>query len=203
MQTGFWWILLALFIYGLVHSSLAALSTKENVQRWLGLKKYRRFYRLFFSLQAALLFIPVLVLVAILPDQIIYRIPMPWVVFTTLLQIVAVGLMVHSVMLTGAMRFVGLKQAMDPESADQPMPLVRRGMYRYVRHPLYTCTFVFIWLVPQMSWNVLALNIGISIYTLIGAKLEERKLRKEFGQAYEKYRQKTPFIVPGLKLNHR
>lgn len=200
-QTGFLWIFLSIGVYGLVHSILAGLSFKKWIRSRIGEQRYHRFYRLFFSLQAAILFLPILILTAVLPDQNIYRIPMPWVLFTTAIQITAVGVMIHSVLLTGAMRFVGLEQAVDPVSAIQSLPLVRRGMYRFVRHPLYTCTFLVIWLVPAMSWNVLALNIGVTLYTLIGAYFEERKLMEEFGTAYETYRKTTPFIVPGLKLN--
>lgn len=199
-QTGFVWILLSIAVYGVIHSILAGLSFKSWVRRQVGEHTYHRFYRLFFSLQAAVLFLPVLLLVGILPDQTMYRISMPWILFTSFIQILAVGFMIHSVMLTGAMRFVGLQQALDPVSAEHNLPLVRRGLYRYVRHPLYTCTFLVIWLVPVMSWNVLALNIGVTLYTLIGAYFEERKLVQEFGATYESYRKNTPFIVPFVKF---
>jgi len=200
MQNGFWFIIGALILYGVIHSLLAALGTKEYVRGWLGDHNYRRYYRLFFSTQAAILFLPVLALTATLPDQMIYRVPAPWVYVTIALQVLAVGVLIHSVMLTGALRFVGLAQAINPQQAEKPLPLVVRGMYQWVRHPLYTCTFLFIWLVPQMSWNTLALNIGVSVYTLVGAWLEERKLLREFGSAYLEYKKRTPFIVPGLRL---
>ncbi len=199
MQTGFWWILLSLLLYGVIHSLLAALKTKQQVQNKLGLNNYRRFYRLFFSISAVVLFIPVLLLVALLPDQVIYRIPSPWVWLTVALQVFAVGLMVHSVMMTGAGRFLGLSQAMNPIQAEKPLPLVKRGMYRLVRHPIYTCTFLLIWLVPTMSWNILALNIGVTAYMLIGARIEEQKLLLEFGDSYAQFRKETPFIIPWIK----
>ena len=200
MHTGFWWILLSLIIYGVIHSLLAGLKTKKWVQDRLGSNLYRRYYRLFFSVQAALLFIPVLLLVAFLPDRVIYRIPSPWVWLTTIIQIGAVLLMLQSVMMTGAFRFLGLAQAANPDQAEKPLPLVRRGLYRFVRHPIYTTTFLFIWLIPQMSWNTLALNIGVTVYMLIGARFEEQKLIKEFGEDYREYRKNTPFIIPFLKL---
>ena len=201
MQNGFLWILLSIAVYGIVHSILAGNPFKQWIYRQIGVQNYHRFYRIFFSIQAAALFFPILILVAVLPDQNIYRISMPWVVLTSLIQIVSISIMIHSVMLTGAMRFVGLQQVINPITAKQSLPLVRRGSYRYVRHPLYTCTFLVIWLVPVMSWNILALNIGITLYTLIGAYFEERKLIKEFGETYQTYQKTTPFIVPGLKLN--
>jgi len=203
MQTGFWWILLALLLYGVIHSILAALRTKEWVKGWWGGRLFNRFYRLFFSLQAAILFVPVLFLVALLPDETIYRIPAPWVYLTIALQILAVFGVIHSIMLTGMLRFTGVQQALDPEQAKKPIKLVIKNLYRWVRHPIYTCMFLFIWFVPVMTWNLLALNIGVSIYNILGAMLEERKLKSEFGELYVAYSQVTPFIIPGLKPRNR
>ncbi|HSM26255.1 MAG TPA: isoprenylcysteine carboxylmethyltransferase family protein [Anaerolineaceae bacterium] len=200
MQTGFWWILLALALYGVIHSVLAAHRTKEVFRNWWGERNYQRFYRLFFSLQALVLFVPVLYLVVVLPDQIIYRIPSPWVYLTIALQILAVVGIVHTIMLTGMLRFTGVLQAVDPAQSKKPVALVIRSLYRWVRHPIYTSMFFLVWLVPVMSWNILALAIGISFYNVLGAILEERKLINEFGQAYEDYRRSTPFIIPGLKF---
>jgi len=202
MQTGFWWILATLVLYGAIHSVLAAHRTKDWVKNWWGERNYLRFYRLFFSIQAAVLFIPVLLLVAILPDQIIYRISAPWIYLTVALQILALVGIVHTIMLTGMLRFTGVLQAIDPSQAKKPVALVNRSLYRWVRHPIYTCMFLLVWLVPVMSWNILALNIGISVYNVLGATLEERKLLSEFGKAYEEYRKRTPFIIPGFQLRN-
>jgi len=199
-QTGFWWILLALLIYGILHSALAAHRTKDWVRQWWGEKLYHRFYRLFFSIQAAVLFIPVLLLVSLLPDKILYRIPSPWVYISIALQIVAVFGILHSIMLTGMLRFTGIQQALEPDLAQKPIPLVNRSLYSWVRHPIYTSMFLLLWLVPVMSWNILALNIGISVYNIIGAMLEERKLKSEFGQAYVEYSRRTAFLIPGIKF---
>jgi protein-S-isoprenylcysteine O-methyltransferase Ste14 len=75
------------------------------------------------------------------------------------------------------------------------------GIHKYVRHPLYLGTFIFIWggflLLPLLS---LLISISIiTIYTLIGIRLEEEKLLAEFGETYRKYILLTPMIIPGLK----
>jgi protein-S-isoprenylcysteine O-methyltransferase Ste14 len=72
-----------------------------------------------------------------------------------------------------------------------------------VRHPQYTGGLVFIWLFPIMTCNVLALNIGLTIYIIIGAIFDERKLVQEFGEAYIQYCHHTPMLIPGLKLPTR
>jgi protein-S-isoprenylcysteine O-methyltransferase Ste14 len=124
------------------------------------------------------------------------------VYLTIALQVLAVVGLLHSIMLTGMLRFTGIQQAIDPDQAQKPIALVSKSLYHWVRHPIYTCMFLFIWLMPVMSWNILALNIGISVYNVLGALLEERKLLTEFGQSYEDYRKRTAFIIPGIKIRN-
>jgi protein-S-isoprenylcysteine O-methyltransferase Ste14 len=47
-----------------------------------------------------------------------------------------------------------------------------------------------------MSWNMLAFLIGMAVYMVIGAFLEEKKMLKEFGEAYTDYRKNTPMFLP-------
>jgi protein-S-isoprenylcysteine O-methyltransferase Ste14 len=42
--------------------------------------------------------------------------------------------------------------------------------------------------------------VGATIYILIGAYFEERKLSREFGAAYADYKSKTPMLIPWLKF---
>jgi protein-S-isoprenylcysteine O-methyltransferase Ste14 len=72
------------------------------------------------------------------------------------------------------------------------------GIHRYVRHPLYLGTFLFIWglflLLPYLS--LLIANFVITTYTLYAIRLEERKLVDEFGEAYLIYKEEVPMILP-------
>ncbi len=54
-----------------------------------------------------------------------------------------------------------------------------------------------------MSWNVLAFNLGATAYILVGILFEERKLIAAFGDQYATYREQTPMLIPGLKLNRK
>ena len=49
--------------------------------------------------------------------------------------------------------------------------------------------------------NLLAVNIALTVYVIIGATFEERKLSREFGQVYADYAAVTPMFVPFLKGN--
>lgn len=76
--------------------------------------------------------------------------------------------------------------------------LMITGIHKYVRHPLYAGTFLFIWglWIYFPYWSLLVSNIIITIYTLIGIQFEENKLVKEFGQPYKNYKEKVPMIIP-------
>jgi methanethiol S-methyltransferase len=196
-------ILLSLFLYGLIHSILASLRFKGWVAERFGERVYQRWYRLFFNLTAAVTIVPPLALVALLPDQPLYSIPFPWLLLTLGIQAAAGLGLLHSVRATGAANFLGIEQALDPLKAQQPHRMTRTGLYRYVRHPLYTCSIVILWLMPLMTVNLLAFNLGATLYMTIGAFFEERKLLREFGLEYEEYRRTTPMLAPGLKIRGR
>ena len=200
-QSGFWWSILAVSLYGAFHSLLASLPLKELVEKRLG-KTPRRFYRLAFNIIATVTFIPVLWLVSFLPDAQCYTIPFPWLVLTMIIQgLAAAGILVGAYQ-TGLGIFLGTAQITNPdEKCDYCDPLVAGGFYRWVRHPLYSFGLLVIWLSPVMTWNILALNSGLTIYIIIGALFEEQKLLQVFGESYASYRKTTPMLVPGLKQN--
>jgi protein-S-isoprenylcysteine O-methyltransferase Ste14 len=78
--------------------------------------------------------------------------------------------------------------------------LIRTDFYKYVRHPLYAATLLFVWGI--FFWQPLLSNliscICITVYTIIGIHFEEKKLVKEFGDSYAVYRSQTPMLIPKL-----
>ncbi|HYO21666.1 MAG TPA: isoprenylcysteine carboxylmethyltransferase family protein, partial [Flavisolibacter sp.] len=76
--------------------------------------------------------------------------------------------------------------------------LIITGIHRYVRHPLYLGTFLFIWglavLFPYLS--LVIANLVITVYTLIAIRFEEDKLVEEFGEQYRVYKKEVPKIIP-------
>jgi protein-S-isoprenylcysteine O-methyltransferase Ste14 len=76
--------------------------------------------------------------------------------------------------------------------------LVIHGLYRFVRHPLYTFSLSILWLSSSMTINSFIVYGALTIYVLIGIIFEERKLMREFGQKYADYKSMTPMLLPGL-----
>ena len=182
----------AALLYGFIHSLIAANGFKHLIYRLLG-EGAKKYYRLFYSLFASVTLLPVLILPAVIPDQTLYKIPEPLVYFTVFIQSVSVLLLVYSVLQTGALQFIGLSQAFGLKREDK---LNTGGLYRYMRHPLYTFSLLVLWLTPTMTRNFALLYAALTVYIIIGAIFEERKLLQTFGAAYQEYRAKTPFLIP-------
>jgi protein-S-isoprenylcysteine O-methyltransferase Ste14 len=191
------WLASAVLIWGVIHSYLASLGAKDWVRRTLG-ETGMRFYRLAYNIFSVISFLPILWLMVALPNREIYRIPAPWVYLSLAGQVAAVVVLVIGVLQTGALSFVGLKQLF--EEYERPSRLVTEGLYRWVRHPLYTAGLLFLWLTPVMSQNSLIVFLAATVYLIVGALFEERKLEREFGQAYTDYKAATPMFIPGLKF---
>jgi protein-S-isoprenylcysteine O-methyltransferase Ste14 len=201
MTLSFWLIILAVLGYGLLHTLLASVKIKANTRRWFGAKT-DRVYRIAYNIIAVFTLLPILLLPVLLVDKEIYRIHLPWVIVTLSIQALAIIILVVGLRQTGLSSFIGIQQLLLPEDTSPPR-LITNGLYHYVRHPLYSCGLVFIWLIPIMTWNLLALLIGLSAYIIVGAYFEERKLLIEFGTAYADYRQRTPMLIPGVKFSPR
>jgi protein-S-isoprenylcysteine O-methyltransferase Ste14 len=196
MEAAPWIILLAVLLYGLVHSLLATVGTKARLRRWFG-PAADRWYRLVYNAIGVLTFLPILALGALFPGRELYTIQVPWAYLTLAGQVLALVALAIGLLQTGVWSFLGFKQALNsnPSTSSQ---MVTGGLYRWVRHPLYTAGLVFIWLTPIMTSSLLALNLGLTIYLVVGAYYEERKLVREFGQAYIQYQETTPMLIPGL-----
>ncbi len=77
-----------------------------------------------------------------------------------------------------------------------PVRLIARGPYRLVRHPFYLSAIVAFWATPVLSADRLLFNLLFTIWTVVGAILEERDLLEEFGEDYARYRRAVPMFLP-------
>ena len=189
-------LIFAIIVWGFVHSLLASLAAKARVRKWFG-PGSDRWYRLAYNMFGILTFLPILGLLAMDPGKTLYAIPAPWSYLALAGQLLAIAALGIGLLQTGLWSFLGIEQLLvnSPESEAQ---MVSGGLYRWVRHPLYSAGLVFIWLTPVMTVNLLVLNLGLTIYLVVGAIYEERKLVREFGAAYLEYQEKVPMLIPGM-----
>jgi protein-S-isoprenylcysteine O-methyltransferase Ste14 len=193
---GTLYLVFASILWGLVHSILASHAAKDAARRFFG-PVSDRLYRFSYNVFSVASLFPILLMLLTFPDQTLYAIPEPWVFISVLIQGAAFFALAAGVMQTGPFEFAGLTQLVGLESGAAPK-LVTDGLYAYVRHPLYTAGLAFLWAWPDMTLNRLALWIVFSLYLVIGAYFEERKLLRDFGQEYAEYRVKTPMLLPKL-----
>ncbi|TKB10835.1 isoprenylcysteine carboxylmethyltransferase family protein [Desulforhopalus sp. IMCC35007] len=78
--------------------------------------------------------------------------------------------------------------------------LVETGLYRFVRHPMYSSLLFLAWgaFLKHISTLSTFLILAVSALLIAVAKVEERENIKFFGTAYEKYMQRTKMFIPGL-----
>ncbi|MEI8132836.1 MAG: isoprenylcysteine carboxylmethyltransferase family protein [Leptolinea sp.] len=198
MISSFLLIVIAFGVYGIVHSLLASFKAKDLAEAWLG-PVGRKWFRMAYNIFATISLLPVLALAVILPDRAFYNVLSPWSVILFLMQLVGVGISIFAVAQTDLLHFAGVRQLVEKTDATAHHHLETGGLYRYVRHPIYSGGLLFLWASPEMSWNSLALKAAFTLYFIFGAMVEEKKLVSEFGDAYRAYRMRTPMLIPGLK----
>lgn len=190
------WLILSIALWGFVHSFLASFGFKDFLRRMLG-DGFMKFYRLLYNIFAVVSIAPVLYLAAVLPDRDLYGIPTPWNYLMMAGQGISALLLLVAVLQTDVLSFVGLRQLFEEERTGR---LVTAGLYRIVRHPLYTFSLLVLWLSPKVSLNSFILYLSLTAYILIGISFEERNLLREFGEDYVRYKTVTPMLIPGLKF---
>ena len=189
-------LILLWLVYYTIHSILASSSVKDFFQKKL--KKSFRYYRLGYSIFATV------TLILLLYFQ--YSFESPVLIKSALIKYFAILFLVFPgivIMFISIKKYFmllsGVRSLFTPVPASE---LKVNGIHRFVRHPLYSGTILFVWglfLVFPFLNNFIA-AVLLTLYVLVGISFEEKKLIKEFGKEYEGYIQNVPMLIPRLKL---
>jgi protein-S-isoprenylcysteine O-methyltransferase Ste14 len=78
--------------------------------------------------------------------------------------------------------------------------LITSGIYRYIRHPLYSSLFFLAWGIffKSPSWLDGILSAIASGFLMLTSVAEEYENNRYFGSAYREYMQKTRMLIPFL-----
>lgn len=78
--------------------------------------------------------------------------------------------------------------------------LVKTGIYRYIRHPLYSSLLFLCWgaFFKRPGWAALALAVIATFFLTITAKIEEAENSRFWGETYREYMKQTRMFVPYL-----
>lgn len=197
---------LIFFLFSFVHSLMASKRFKKGLfHKVPSLKPY---YRLIYN------FISILFLIAwvfALPsDVILYQASGILLVVMSIVQITAIWFFLKSLFQQSGMIFMGIRQAMDkikhnrePGYLDEPErgELITEGLFKYMRHPMYTFGMLVLISSPIMTANLAYTIIIFGLYFWIGSIFEERNLIKRFGDDYREYQEKVPRFIPRFSFS--
>jgi protein-S-isoprenylcysteine O-methyltransferase Ste14 len=181
-------------VYCGLHSVLASISVKQWVQQntGTGFRYYRLFYTLFAFLSlVAVIYIQLSIQSIYLYEQNPFSYAVGGIIAAAGLSLMMVCIKKYFLSLSG------LKSLYQESPSSE---LMIAGVHRYMRHPLYTGTFLFIWglwvMFPSLSLRVM--DTVITVYTVYAIRLEETKLVQEFGDKYREYQRTVPKLIPRL-----
>jgi methanethiol S-methyltransferase len=187
-----WWIL-----FCILHSFLAGERCKR---RLLNLSPFAfRYYRFAYSVFASISLIAVLVYQYSFND---FRLWQPSVAVTIIaIPFLGVGLYIMTICIR---KYFFHLSGISVFRKKEPEPVLQRsGLHRFTRHPLYFGTLLAIWslfvLFPFVVHAIAA--VIITVYVIIGIRLEERKLFAEYGDEYKHYSKRVPMLIPNLFAN--
>jgi protein-S-isoprenylcysteine O-methyltransferase Ste14 len=184
LLVAFCWIL-----FGGLHSALIHVPISSRLKQLFAMddQTYRLFYA-FFSVVSFFL----AVLIMLISDGNWLRQP-DWVTYSggAVLIFGSLYLLRISFRNYSLTIFLGL-------APDKTEKLNLGGMNRYVRHPLYLSTILLL-VGFMVFWpsDIFVISCLVLIsYTIIGARLEERKLINQFGKDYIDYMKEVPGFIP-------
>lgn len=189
-----WAVALAWLGYALLHSALAMTRTKRALtRRW---PAAARGYRLAYNGLALLLLAPPIWLTYAARGE-----PL-WVwhgIFGWLANGVVGAALIGFVLTLGhysTAHFLGtLQWRMAATDAVDEAPLAFSPLHRFVRHPWYFLALLLIW-TRDMDAAHLISAVVLSVYLVLGSRIEERRLIAAYGETYRRYRRKVPALVP-------
>ena len=203
MESGIWnpeYFYLALLwsLWGALHSLMISRGVVTRLERRFG-DRYR-YYRLFYNVTAVLTLVPVLLFSRSLSREPFFTWTGAWRPVQLLLAMGALALFYWGARHYDLQQFLGLRQIREHESGKgltRAGGLDRSGVLGLIRHPWYAGGILLLWARP-LDGAALVTSLVLSLYLVVGAFLEERKLVAEFGEEYRRYQQEVPMFFPGM-----
>lgn len=180
--------------YFALHSALASLAAKRRVAAaWPNLMPY---YRLTFNILASLLILPILWLTYGDAGPALWR----WQGIAAWLANGLALAAIYCFWLTfrsyDMQEFLGLRQLQaHVRKVEDQEHFHLSPFHRYVRHPWYFFGLVVIW-TRDMSMATLLSSVFITLYFIVGSRLEEKKLLVYHGDTYRRYMARVPGLMP-------
>jgi len=193
-QSSMVWLALAWLAYSALHSALASLPAKRALAA--AFPHLMPFYRLAFNAQAVLLLLPLLWLTYRNPGALLWRWQGVAFWFGNGLALAALGGFWHTLSSYDMKEFLGLRQWRGHVERIEDQEHFHLSWYhRFVRHPWYFFGLVLLWTRDMYALPLLS-TVMITLYFVIGSRLEERKLLIYHGDTYRRYMAHVPGLFP-------
>jgi methanethiol S-methyltransferase len=186
--------------YCALHSYLISNGFTNLMSRLL--RNYYAFYRLIYVLVSLVLLIPLIEYTRQADTSII-------ITYGYTLSIVRYALIAGSLTMFfyafffnyDSLSFFGIRQILyfrKAKDIDSPDDIRKKGLLGIIRHPMYLALIVILWCGTFRMMDIV-INAVLTVYVVIGTKLEEKKLVLAYGDKYIKYQQEVPMLIPFTK----
>jgi len=193
-------IILLFSFFSASHTYLASNNFKRKLVQRYG--SSIAFYRILYNLFALVTFY-LFYIISPHPDLTIYDLPYPYDFIILGVQFISLAGIFLTIRYFSLKEFIGLNQIIkyykneyNTDELDEKLTLRIEGPYKYMRHPLYFFSIIFLTFRPTMDFFYLILLICLIAYFVVGSYYEEKKMVERFGEVYVKYRDKVPRIFP-------
>lgn len=186
-----------------LHSILISITVTDFAKKKLG--SSFRFYRLFYNFVSLVTLIPLAYYSHMVRETPVFR----WEGSLRVVQVFLLAISVYLFVAGGRnyswARLWGISQIKEGRagrSLTGNNTFVVSGIHRIIRHPWYLGGILIVW-AQDLSASTILVNMVISVYFMIGAVLEERKLVIEFGEKYCEYQRTVSMLFPWRWLKAR
>lgn len=186
--------------YCLLHSFLVSTSFTNLLTRLL--RNYYAFYRIFFVSFSLALLIPLIRYTDQFDNNVIITYSPPWNIVRYILLLGSLSIFFWAFFFDyDSLSFFGIRQILNfgmEKKINPSEDLKRNGLLGVIRHPMYFALIIALWCTTFTMTGIMV-NTILTAYVIMGTILEEKKLVLEFGEAYVKYQQEVPMLIPFTK----
>ena len=177
------------FLFGLFHSLTASNRCKLF---FYGAGMQSHHYRLLYSVLGILTTALWIWFVYQLPDVPLYQASglLWWLLLC--LQLIGSTIALAALLPIDGAVFLGLKKKGETQD-----PFIVRGVYRYIRHPMYSGSMLILLAMPEQTVNGINLALMVCLYFIVGSKFEEKRMLREHPD-YQKYQHEVPAFIPKI-----
>jgi hypothetical protein len=200
-----------------VHSALASRQAKELTARLVGRRRRNGLYRTAYVAQSLVTFAWLYRWLRGLPDRPLYDLepPMSWLARGGQAAAFVAGLETSRVIgipdFNGVTQLNAVRAGREPEAEPEAQgprlgadgEMAAAGPFALVRHPANLAAAAVLLFDPHMTERKLTVGVLATAYGYLGSLHEERRLLRAYGDAYVRYQERVPFLVPAAPLATR